>query len=626
MNRFKKYFVVIFAFVLTLSMFPSVHAVAQVKEVNIDLVGTDLNQTGSIELNYDESTNILVDKEGTDLTFVDTDKQLYELKSVDITRKRQKVEIEYHLGDYNSSTLIGTDSGYADVDDFYSSYYLSIDNINEKFGTTIPTIYRIVVLEGPARSWIEEVVEPETPVKIKLLVAEVLSYSLSARVYMNRQDVLNPVANGKLQTDIEANTEFWRVHRLSTSFKGIKGQVIDLKKSSQIKDTYTAGSRTGTLAEFGYFDKNGVFVLADTITIGDDLPSPMTSAAFYQVDDYGTPAVKPGESSGLTSGANVGIVGGNKGWKNPTSTESYDVATQSDILSAYAFNLDGDPFINPEHTLNYPDANWMLKHPLSIKYNYDIKAFYYNVTFNSNGGSEVLPQLKIMEGNLVTEPAKPTKDNDTFLGWFRDQELTTPWDFDTDTMSADLVLYAGWETPIPTYTVTYTDGTANQSIFNDEIHSDLIAGDTTPLFSGSLVRDGYKFMGWSPVASETVTGTVVYVAQWEEIEPATSYVVTYTDGTGNQSIFKDEINSGLFLGDATPEFKGNLTREGYKFMGWSPVASETVTGTVVYVAQWGVLASLPGTGLESNYAGYMVIAIGALMLALNIIDKKLKRN
>ena len=61
-------------------------------------------------------------------------------------------------------------------------------------------------------------------------------------------------------------------------------------------------------------------------------------------------------------------------------------------------------------------------------------------------------------------------------------------------------------------------------------------------------------------------------------------------------------------------------------MGWSPVVLETVTGTVVYEAQWGVLASLPGTGLESNYAGYMVIAIGALMLALNILDKKLKNN
>ena len=427
MNKFRKYFVVIFTFALTLGMFPSVHAVAQVKEVNIDLVGTDLNQTGSIELNYDESTNILVDKEGNDLTFVDTDKQLYELKSVDITRKRQKVEIEYYQGDYNSSTLIGIDSGYADVDDYYSFYYLSVGQMNEKFGTTIPTTNRMVILEGPTRSWIEEVVDPETPVKIKILVAEVLNYTLSAHVYMNRQDVLNPVANGKSKIDIESFTDFWRVYRLASSFKGIRGQVLDLKKNSQIKDTYTASSRTGTLAEFGYYDKNGVFVLADTITIGDDLPTSITSAAFYQVDDYGSPAVKPSESSGFTAGANVGFVGSHKGWKNPTSTESYDVATQSDILSAYAFNLDGDPFLNPEHNLNYPDANWMLKHPLSIKYNYDIKAMYYNVTFNSNGGSEVLPQLKIMEGSLITEPAKPTKDNDTFLGWYSDQELTTPF-------------------------------------------------------------------------------------------------------------------------------------------------------------------------------------------------------
>ena len=63
------------------------------------------------------------------------------------------------------------------------------------------------------------------------------------------------------------------------------------------------------------------------------------------------------------------------------------------------------------------------------------------------------------------------------------------------------------------YTVTYSDG-MNGSIFATENYADLKAGDTTPAFKGSTYRYGYRFDGWKPVWSATVTGNVTYVAQW----------------------------------------------------------------------------------------------------------------
>jgi uncharacterized repeat protein (TIGR02543 family) len=73
------------------------------------------------------------------------------------------------------------------------------------------------------------------------------------------------------------------------------------------------------------------------------------------------------------------------------------------------------------------------------------------VTFNSNGGSTVSPLTSVTHGSTITAPADPSKTGNTFGGWYRESTLTTPWNFQTDTVSADIILYAKWEeVPAPT--------------------------------------------------------------------------------------------------------------------------------------------------------------------------------
>lgn len=67
----------------------------------------------------------------------------------------------------------------------------------------------------------------------------------------------------------------------------------------------------------------------------------------------------------------------------------------------------------------------------------------YTVQFNSMGGSEVADQY-IESGELITEPDAPTKDGATFGAWYSDLALTTAWDFSTDTVTSDMMLYASW--------------------------------------------------------------------------------------------------------------------------------------------------------------------------------------
>lgn len=65
------------------------------------------------------------------------------------------------------------------------------------------------------------------------------------------------------------------------------------------------------------------------------------------------------------------------------------------------------------------------------------------VSFVSNGGSEV-PDQQVPFGGKVQRPEDPTRDGYTFEAWYRNLDRTEPWDFDNDTVSENLTLYAGW--------------------------------------------------------------------------------------------------------------------------------------------------------------------------------------
>ncbi len=67
----------------------------------------------------------------------------------------------------------------------------------------------------------------------------------------------------------------------------------------------------------------------------------------------------------------------------------------------------------------------------------------FQVAFNSNGGSTVLTQT-VNHSDVLTAPAVPTRGTDAFIGWYKDFELTEAWNFVSDTVTADITLYALW--------------------------------------------------------------------------------------------------------------------------------------------------------------------------------------
>jgi uncharacterized repeat protein (TIGR02543 family) len=89
----------------------------------------------------------------------------------------------------------------------------------------------------------------------------------------------------------------------------------------------------------------------------------------------------------------------------------------------------------PPYTFTMPAAN--------VTVSAEFTAVVCTVTFNVNGGSSVLAQT-VASGDTVTAPTALAKTDYVFGGWYREAGLTNLWDFSTDTVTADITLYARW--------------------------------------------------------------------------------------------------------------------------------------------------------------------------------------
>ena len=74
----------------------------------------------------------------------------------------------------------------------------------------------------------------------------------------------------------------------------------------------------------------------------------------------------------------------------------------------------------------------------------DLRNPGFTITFDSKGGTDVMPQNQ-MYGELLEVPEDPTREGYTFTGWYTDYSCEEAWDEAEDIIDSDITLYAGWE-------------------------------------------------------------------------------------------------------------------------------------------------------------------------------------
>ena len=193
---------------------------------------------------------------------------------------------------------------------------------------------------------------------------------------------------------------------------------------------------------------------------------------------------------------------------NVTFDLNYEGAPAPSVVSVFY----GDPVAKPEDPIRegYTFLKWTIgAGTTSLEYNFaslinaertvyaqweKIPDPIYTVTFDSQGGSAVDAQ-EIEKGQKVTRPDNPTKENYTFGGWFKDAACTSAWNFDSETVTQDMTLYAKWM--LNTYII----------MFNTDEGSTI--PDATVVHGAKLQRPpdpskaNCKFAGWYREAALT---------------------------------------------------------------------------------------------------------------------------
>lgn len=234
----------------------------------------------------------------------------------------------------------------------------------------------------------------------------------------------------------------------------------------------------------------------------------------------------------------------------------------------------------------------------------------FTLRYDANGGSGAPADQSVStadsSGVFTISSEKPSRQDYAFLGWSTDKNADLPEYVSGEAIRIghDLTIYAVWQKITPetkTITLTYhdnfgdSDHTATESkisTLNESKWSPVIFSlmDYTEIDSFSIPRDR-RFIGWSETRDGVIISDSLYAvsedsdvyAIWEDVE---TYTVTYTDGTGGEEVFADQIAKGLLAGDETPKFAGTPNRDGYEFKGWTPAIAETVTEDATYTAVW----------------------------------------
>ena len=209
---------------------------------------------------------------------------------------------------------------------------------------------------------------------------------------------------------------------------------------------------------------------------------------------------------------------------------------------------------------------------LYAKWNINI----YTITFNSMDGSEVQSQ-QVEHNSTVTKPTDPTKDGNTFDGWYIDESCTTLYDFST-LVTYDMVLYAKWTEDsgggcvTGDTLITLADGTqkrADQITYDDVLLVwDFYTGQYTVSVPSAIYNYGNKVYTVTNLIFED--GTVVKMIAEHE----------FFDVEANSFIYISEDNVSEFIGHEFLKVDGNSYKS-VKLVGYEYTEEYTGSYTIL---------------------------------------------
>ena len=237
--------------------------------------------------------------------------------------------------------------------------------------------------------------------------------------------------------------------------------------------------------------------------------------------------------------------------------------------------------------------------------NEDVTKRDYAVTFDTMGYGEVESQ-RVLYGTLATKPTAPERPGYALVGWYREADLTTVWNFRVDTVTEDTTLYAKWVPSSDAAGCAVIDS-GEMTMDGKTLSIELPNAQTTFAFGEQLTVSPYA----QYEVSTDLAGKDVIPSVTVELEEGNNvFYIQIVSGTGSnrdqykavvrrREIYTVTYNFGGGAADATEQVEEDqlapskdASREGYTFGGWQhqgeawDFAADKVVGDMILTAVW----------------------------------------
>ena len=188
------------------------------------------------------------------------------------------------------------------------------------------------------------------------------------------------------------------------------------------------------------------------------------------------------------------------------------------------------------------------------------------VTFLSDGESAAPPQIRA--NTPADQPADPTKEGYTFIGWYKGEEK---WNF-ADAVTEAMTLTAKWQ--LNQYTITFDTAGGSEVAPITQDYGTTITAPANP------AKTGYTFAGWDREIPTTMpAGDMTITARWT----VNQYTITFKPENGGQDIVIKQDYGTAITAPANP------TKTGYTFAGWDKTIPSTMPAeNITLTARWTV--------------------------------------
>ena len=309
-----------------------------------------------------------------------------------------------------------------------------------------------------------------------------------------------------------------------------------------------------------------------TMTVSFKTNVPRNSGYYYRIAEFG--------------GANAGTTGGGF-HSNGNLISSGDAST---LITSGSFST-----INFTSTGVYTSAIEIYTvDPITVQkrvtFTYGA-GDYYTVSFDLQGHGSSISSQSILSGGKATAPSPaPTATGYTFGGWYKEPACTNAWNFSTETVTSNKILYAKWTAKNTTVTLDRQGGTTGSTsvtaTYDAAMPSTTMPGKTGYSFLGYYGSTGgsgtkyYNTDGSSAHVWDVDASTRTIYANWSE-NMTTVTVNVSPSGAGTLTVGGSSFTPGntTTAGVTTSRTVVATAKSGYGFDYWTTGGNATGSAT-----------------------------------------------